>query len=98
MTGKGTGKNGNGDICFSSARRFDMDTALTRKEIEAQFDGQWVLIEDPITDATLEVHGGIVRFHSTEAHEVYKRAAELQLPRTAILFIGRMPKKMEYVL
>jgi hypothetical protein len=75
-----------------------MDTALTMREIEARFDREWVLIENPITDAALEVQGGTVRFHSADAHDVYKKAAELRLPRTAILFIGKMPKKMEYVL
>ena len=75
-----------------------MDTALTSGEIKARFDGEWVLIEDPITDDNLEVQRGTVRFHSTDQQEVFKKAAELRLPRSAILFIGKMPKKMEYVL
>jgi hypothetical protein len=75
-----------------------MDTALTMEEIEAQFDGEWVLIEDPVANAALQVQGGTVRFHSTDRREVYKKAAELKLRRSAVLFVGKMPKKMEYVL
>ncbi len=75
-----------------------MDSTLTIGEIKTRHDGEWVLIEDPLTDANLEIQGGTVRFHSTNSREVYKKAAELQLPRIAILFIGKMPKKMEYAL
>ena len=38
-----------------------MDTALTTGEIKTRFDGEWVLIEDPITDDNLEIQGGTVK-------------------------------------
>ena len=75
-----------------------MDTALTIAEIKARFDGEWVLIEDPITDDNLEVQGGTVRFHSPDHREVYKKAAELHLPHSAIVFAGKMPKTTEFAL
>ena len=75
-----------------------MATVMTMDEIEASFEGEWVLIEDPVTNAALEVKRGKVRFHSPEPLEVYKKAAELRLRRSAILFVGKPPKKMEYAL
>ena len=75
-----------------------MDTTLTMAEIEARFDGEWVLIEDPVTNAALEVQRGKVRFHGTEQDEMYKKARELGLKRWAVVFAGKMPRKMEYVL
>ena len=46
-----------------------MDTALTMDEIDARFDGEWVLVEDPITNAALEVERGKVRFHGTQQQQ-----------------------------
>jgi hypothetical protein len=39
-----------------------MDDVLSITEIEARFDSEWVLIEDPRTNDALEVHGGTVRW------------------------------------
>jgi len=58
-----------------------MDTALTIDEIEKRFDGQWVLLEDPITNAALEIKQGKVRFHGKEQDELYRKARELGLQR-----------------
>jgi hypothetical protein len=41
-----------------------MSEVLTMAEIEAIFDSEWVLIENPTTDETLEVRGGTVRWHA----------------------------------
>ena len=38
-----------------------MDEVLTIAEIEGKFDSEWVLIENPSTDDSLEVRGGTVR-------------------------------------
>jgi hypothetical protein len=75
-----------------------MDIALTINEIEARFDGEWVLIEDPVTNAALEVERGRVRFHSREQQDLYKKAKELGLHRWAVVFAGKMPHKTEYAL
>jgi hypothetical protein len=75
-----------------------MDMALTMDEIDARFDGEWVLIEDPVTNTALEVERGKVRFHGAHQDEMYKKARELGLKRWAVVFAGKMPRKMEYVL
>jgi hypothetical protein len=65
-----------------------MDEILTVAEMESRFVGEWVLVEDPQTDDTLEVLGGLVRFHSKDRDEVYRKAIELQPKRFAVLYTG----------
>ena len=43
-----------------------MDDVLSITEIHAQFTSEWVLIEAPETNETLEVQGGRVRWHSKD--------------------------------
>jgi hypothetical protein len=68
-----------------------MDEVLTMAQIEAQFDSEWVLIEDPRADETLEVRGGTVRWHGKDREDVYRRAVELHPKRFAIVYTGKMP-------
>jgi len=75
-----------------------MDDALTVAQIEAQFESEWVLIEDPQTDESLEVQGGKVRWHSKDRDEVYRKAVELRPKRFAMLYTGKMPKDTAVVL
>ncbi len=42
-----------------------MDEILTMAEIEGKFDSEWVLIEDPSTDASLHVLRS-VRWHGKD--------------------------------
>ena len=74
------------------------DDVLTVAQIEAQFEAQWVLIEDPRTDETLGVQGGKVRWHSKDRNEVYRKAVELHPRRFAVLYTGKMPKDTAIVL
>ena len=41
-----------------------MEQEMTIQDIEAQFDGEWVLVADPQTDANLHVLKGKVVCHS----------------------------------
>jgi hypothetical protein len=75
-----------------------MDDVLTIAQIEAQFESEWVLVEDPETNEALEVQSGKVRCHSKDRDEVYRRAVELRPRRFAMLFTGRMPKDTAVVL
>jgi hypothetical protein len=68
-----------------------MDDVLTIAQIEAQFESEWVLIEDPQTNEALEVQRGKVRWHSKDRDEVYRKAVELRPRRFAMLYTGRMP-------
>jgi hypothetical protein len=75
-----------------------MDDILTIAQIEAQFESEWVLVEDPQTNAALEVQSGKVRWHSQDRDEVYRKAVELRPRRFAMLYTGKMPKDTAIVL
>ena len=75
-----------------------MDEVLTIAEIESRFSSEWILVEDPQTNESLEVLGGIVRFHSKDRDEVYRKAVELRPKRFATLYTGTIPKDTEIVL
>jgi hypothetical protein len=68
-----------------------MDEVLTITEIEAKFESEWVLIEDPSTDESLEVRSGTVRCHGKDREEVYRRAVQIRPKRFAIVYTGTMP-------
>lgn len=75
-----------------------MDEVLTTAQIEAQFESEWVLVEDPQTDEALTVRRGKVRWHSKDRDEVYRKAVELRLARFAILYTGKIPKDAAVIL
>jgi hypothetical protein len=76
----------------------EMDDVMTIEEIEAQFESEWILIEDPETNEALEVQSGKVRWHSQDRDEVYRKAVELRPKRFAMLFTGKMPEDTAIVL
>lgn len=67
------------------------DNTLTLDEMKAKFDGEWVLVEDPELDDALEVLSGRVWWHSPDRDEVYRKAVELRLGRSAFLSFRRRP-------
>jgi hypothetical protein len=77
-----------------------VERQMTIKEIESEFDSEWVLVQDPETNEGREVVGGKVLHHSKDRDEVYRRAiAMTQRPkRFAILFTGSMPEGTAVVL
>lgn len=75
-----------------------MKKVLTIAEIRDQFHSEWILIEDPETDAALEVQRGKVRYHSKDRDEVYREAVRLRPKRFAMLYTGTIPKDTAIVL
>ena len=75
-----------------------MGEVLTMAQIEATFDSEWVLIEDPQTDEALQVRGGPVRWHSKDRDEVYHRAIEARPKRFAVVYTGKVPPDTVVVL
>lgn len=71
---------------------------MTAKEMEAQFDGEWILVGDPETNEALEVVQGTVLHHSKDRDEVYRRAVAVRPKRYAVLFTGKMPANTAIVL
>ena len=75
-----------------------MEDVMTIAEIESQFRSEWVLVEDPQTNESLEVQSGTVRYHSRDRDEVYRKAVELRPKRFAMLYTGTIPKDTAVVL
>lgn len=69
-----------------------MNEVLTTAQIEAQFESEWILVEEPQTNEALEVQSGTVRWHSKDREEVYRKATEIRPKRFAILYTGKMPE------
>lgn len=75
-----------------------MNKALSIAEIEAQFEAEWVLVEDPQTNEALEVQSGRVLYHSRNRDEFDRKALEFHPKRFAVLFTGQPSEEMEFVL
>ena len=67
------------------------EEVMSLKDIETQFDGEWVLIEDPYLDDRRQVAGGKLLFHSKIRDEVYQTALRLQPKHSAFFYMGAMP-------
>lgn len=75
-----------------------MSEVMSVVEIQARFDSEWVLLEDPETSDTLEVKSGKVLWHSKDRDEVYRKARELHPKHSAILYTGKLPEGTAIVL
>ena len=71
---------------------------MTVEEIRAQFEAEWVLVEDPVTNENLDVLEGKVVHHARDRDEVYRLAVARRPKRYAILFTGKMPANTAIVL
>ena len=75
-----------------------MNEVMTLAEIQAQFDSEWVLLEDPETTESLQVKSGKVLWHSKDRDEVYRKALELRPKHSAILYTGKLPEDVAVIL
>ena len=69
-----------------------MDKVFTIQEIEAEFESEWVLIEEPTTNDALEVQRGKVIHHSRDRDEVYRVATSRRPKHFAVIYTGKLPK------
>jgi hypothetical protein len=71
-----------------------MGEVLTRAEIEAKYDGEWVLVGDPEMDDQMQVLKGTVVAHSRDWDEFSRQMLALQPrpKRIAGLWFGKMPE------
>ena len=67
---------------------------MTMNEMEKQYDGEWVLLEDPYRNDGNRVAGGKLLFHSPNREEVYQAALRLRPKHGAFLFMGPMPDEI----
>jgi hypothetical protein len=84
------------DVSFKLVKQ--MAEILNIDEIKSRYDGEWVLIGDPVADESLTVVRGSVLRHSKDRDEVYRKARELKPLHSAILFFGHLPKDAAIVL
>ena len=75
-----------------------MNEVLTVEEIEARYEAEWILLEDPEVTPQLEVTRGKVLYHSKDRNEVYKKAIELRPKHSAYLYTGGVAKDMVIML
>ena len=75
-----------------------MTREMTLTEIKSEFDSEWVLIGDPMTDEALNVLEGRVLHHSKDRDEVYRKAVSLRPKRSAIVYTGQIPEGTAVVL
>ena len=76
----------------------EIDREMTMEEIEQEFDQEWVLINDPVTDEVLNILSGRVRFHSKSRDEVHEAAMRLGSKRVATEFVGKLPEGIRILL
>ena len=69
-----------------------MNEVLTRAEMEAQFDGEWVLVADPELDKDREVVKGLVVSHGLDPEAVYQEAIDQEVRHWASLCFREMPE------
>jgi hypothetical protein len=75
-----------------------MEKVMTLEEMKSQFEGEWILVEEPQTNEALEVIQGKVLYHGKDRDEVYRQAVNLRPKRSAILYTGEMPEDTAIVL
>ena len=69
------------------------------KQIEDQFDSEWVLIVDPKTDEQFNVLKGRVRCHSRDKDKVYDAWHRMgPIKESAFLYIGEFPTDTQFLL
>jgi hypothetical protein len=75
-----------------------MSEVASIEKIKADYESEWVLIENPETSETLEVTRGTVLCHSKDRDEVYLKALELKPRCSAILYLGKMSEDTAIIL
>lgn len=75
-----------------------MTEVLSMKEIEARYDAEWVLLEDPATDQKHQVLSGQVLAHSRNRQEVDRCLLAARPRHYAMLYTGRLPEDAAIVL
>jgi hypothetical protein len=76
-----------------------MDELLTVSEIKSRYPGEWVLVENPVTDKSQEVLSGKVCYHSRDRDDFDRKALALRPRHTAVIYVGDiLPAGMEAIL
>jgi hypothetical protein len=68
------------------------------KQIERRYNGEWVLIVNPVVDKLIRVVRGELVYHSTDRDEVDRVMLQRRDKSTAMLHIGPLPPDFVAVL
>lgn len=71
---------------------------LRLEEIQQQYDGEWVLIVNPILDENLEVIEGEVWAHSTDVETIYRSLSLSKGRPASIEYMGDLPEDFAAIL
>lgn len=71
---------------------------LTVEEIEQQYAGQRVLLDELVTTPMIEIRSGRVLFADPDRDTVYRKAKELRPKRFAVRYFGPLDPDMVFVL
>lgn len=77
-----------------------MNEVLTRAELEARYDGEWVLVGDPMFDESQQVRSGWVIAHNRDRDAMYRAAEPFRgkVSRSASLCLVKVPDNMVFAL
>jgi hypothetical protein len=75
-----------------------MPQILSFKEIQQQYDGEWLIIAYTELDADLQVIAGEVLAHSPDEAEIYKALPIAKERDVAIEYVGKVPEDLAFML
>ena len=76
-----------------------MPRIMTLEEIEAEFDSEWVLINEPEVRENLTIIRGEVIWHGKDRDELDRKIGEIPgLWSLAVWYTGQPPEGMEFIL
>lgn len=79
-------------------RRDLLNTIVLLADFDQEFDGQWVLLENPILDEYMRPIGGNLLWHSPYHIALLRKGIELEPKSSAIWYVGRLDQGKEYML
>ena len=71
---------------------------LRLEEIRQRYDGEWVLIVNPVFDENLEVIEGSVWAHSTNVETIYQSLSVSKGHSASIEYMGDLPEDFVAIL
>ena len=71
---------------------------MTMKEIEQRFDKEWVLIKDPVRSRNQKLQKGRVLCHGKDRDEMYDKIADFGPMHFAVMYVGKRPEGVVYIL
>ena len=75
-----------------------MSKFSTFKEMQDQYEDEWVLVGDPELDKDLSVKTGVVLAHSEDRDVVYRKAMEIKPRHSAFLCFKRLARNQAIIL